>query len=152
MSDFSHLQKLDVGVAETIDYELFQIEGEPVLELAPATEANKPYFNAVLRRSRKSVRALQAGSISPGMIASNREEDRALYVAHIIRGWRGVLDSDGKVAPFTQENVRDFLAALPNWIFDDLRTYAGNPANFMDDGVAEAELTGKSSGSASASS
>lgn len=152
MSDFSHLKRLEVGVAETVDYELFQIEGEPVLEVAPATEANKPYFNAVLRRSRKNVRAINAGSISPGMIASNRAEDRLLYAAHIVKGWRNVQDAEGKEAPFTSENVRDFLEALPNWIFDDLRTYCGNPANYLEDGISEAEETGKASGSGSSSS
>ncbi len=143
MSDFSHLHRLDVGVAETVDYQLYQIDGEPTLEIAPATEANKPYFNAVLRRQRKNVRALSAGSISPGMIASNRDEDRSLYVAHIIKGWRDVMDVEGKEAPFTPDNVQGFLGALPNWIFDDLRTFAGNPANFLDDGIVEAADTGK---------
>ena len=63
MSDFSHLQRFDVAAAETVDYELYQIDGEAVLEIAPATDANKPFFNATLRRSRKSVRALNAGSV-----------------------------------------------------------------------------------------
>lgn len=149
MSDFSHLQKLDVGVAQTVDYTFYQIDGEPILVVAPATDANKPYFNAVLRRSRKNVRALSAGSVSPGMIASNREEDRSLFVLHIIKGWRDVRDADGKEAEFTQDNVRNFLQALPDWIFDDLRTFAANPANFLDDGISEAEETGKASGSGS---
>ena len=143
MSDFSHLAKLDVGVAEATDYTFYQIEGEPTLTVAPATESNRPYFNATLRRSRKNVRAITANSISAGMIASNREEDKAMFVAFIIKGWRDVEDSDGKEVPFTQDNVRDFLNALPNWIFDDLRTFVTNPANFLDDGIVEAEVTGK---------
>lgn len=152
MADFSQLSRLDIGVAETVDYTLYQIEGEPTLQLAPATEANKPYFNAVLRRSRKNVRALNAGSITTGMIASNREEDRLLYVAHIVKGWNDVTDAKGKEVPFSADNARDFLNALPNWIFDDLRTFAGNPANFLDDGITEAAVTGKSSGKGSSSS
>lgn len=152
MSDFSHLQRLDVGVAETVDYQLYQIDGEPTLVIAPATEANKPYFNAILRRSRKNMRALNAGSISTGMIDSNRHEDRSLYAAHIIKRWRDVRDVEGIEAAFTPDNVRAFLDALPNWIFDDLRTFAGNPANFLDEGISEAEETGKVSGSGSSSS
>jgi hypothetical protein len=141
-----------VEATDTVDYTFYQIEGEPTLKVAPATEANKPYFNAILRRGRKNVRALNAGAITTGMIASNREEDRALYGTHIVKGWTSVKDAEEKDAPFTPDNVRGFLAALPNWIFDDLRTFCGNAANFLEEGITEAVETGKSSGSGSASS
>ena len=143
MSDFSHLQKFDVDSAETVDYELYQIDGEAVLEIAPATDANKPFFNATLRRSRKSVRALNAGAISPAMIHSNRVEDRKLFASYIVKGWRGVMDSEGRDVPFTPDNCAAFMDALPSWIFDELRVFATTPANFLDEGISEAEETGK---------
>lgn len=144
MSDFSHLKSLDVASAETVEYPMYQIEGEPVLEIAPATEANRPYFNAVLRRSRKNIRALQASNMSAGMIASNRAEDRELYAVHIVKGWsKAPVDAEGKEAPPTPDNIRAFISALPDWIFDDLRVFAGNPANFLEDGITEAPETGK---------
>ena len=144
MSDFSHLQRFDVAAAETVDYELYQIDGEAVLEIAPATDANKPFFNATLRRSRKSIRALNAGAISPAMIHSNREDDRRLFASYVVKGWRGVVDSEGKDVSFTQDNVAAFLGALPSWIFDELRVFATTPANFLEEGISEAEETGKS--------
>lgn len=143
MTDFSHLQKLDVATADAVDFELFQLEGEPVLKVRPATEANKPYFNAVLRRSSRTQRALTARNMNAGTVAANRREDRELYAAHIVCGWSRIVDSEGKDVPYTKEAARDFLAALPDWIFDDLRVFCGNPSNFLEDGVAEAEETGK---------
>lgn len=132
MADFSHLSQFDVRLDKTSRYVLYQISGEPVLIVAPATEANKPYFNAVLKRARRSSRAIQAGAVNLGMISENRTEDRQLYPEHIVVGWDGVVDKDKNPVDFSLDNCRAFLRALPDWIFDDLRQYCGNPNNFVD--------------------
>ena len=135
MSKFEHLGKLDVKDKNVVDYVIFQIESEPVLKLKPATEANKPYFNAVLRGSRKNMRAIRSGSINAIMLEENRAQDRELFPKHVVAGWEKVTDSDGKPVPFSEENCQDFLRALPDWIFDEIRDFAGNAANFVSTGI-----------------
>lgn len=137
MSNFSHLRALEVR-DKTARCTIYQIKGEPVLVVRPATEANKPYFNAVLKRTRKNVRAVQAGAISQAMIAENRSEDRELFPKHVVVGWEGVSDSHGAAVPFSEEACAEFLEALPDWLFDEVRNFAGNSANFTD-GVVDAE-------------
>ena len=38
----------------------------------------------------------------------------------------------GKDVSFSVKECESFLAQLPDWIFDDLRLYWGNPANFTE--------------------
>ena len=89
MADFSHLKALEVSADKTSRYTIHQItvNGKtPTLIVAPATEANKPYFNALLKRSGKSTRAVRAGMVSAGMIDETREEDRELYPRLVAKG------------------------------------------------------------------
>jgi len=132
--DFKHLEKLDVK-GKTADYTLYQIAGEPKLKLKPATEANKTYFNSVLKRSRRNVRAVQAGAINQSMLEDNRKEDRELYPKYVIVGWDGVKDSSGNSVEFSEENCSDFIAALPDWIFDEVRDFAGRSSNFFGETI-----------------
>lgn len=136
--DFSHLKNLDVK-DRTARFPIHQIAGAPALIMKPATEANKPYFNAVLKRSRRNVRALKAGAINQVMIAENREQDRELFPKFVVTGWEGVTDSKGKEAEFNRENCEAFLRALPDWIFDEVRDFAGNSVNFTED-MQDAEV------------
>ena len=144
MADFSHLKKLDVSVGQTTEYVFNQItvnDKSPVLIVAPATEANKPYFNALLRRAGKTTRQVRSGSINIGMLEDNRTEDRSLYPKHVVKGWRDVTDAGGDDVPFSVESCTDFLTALPDWLFDELRSFCGNPASFAD--VLDSEATAK---------
>jgi len=130
--DFSHLKSLEVR-NKTAEYSLFQISGEPTLILKPATEANKGYFNSVLRRSRRNLRAVKSGAISQKMIKENRDEDKELYPKHIITGWVDIKDSSGEDVLFSPDNCADFLEVLPDWIFDDIRNFAGSSENFSEE-------------------
>ena len=136
MADFSHLKTLDVSTDKTARFTIHQItvNGKtPTLIVAPATDANKPYFNALLKRAGKSVRQIRSGSINAGMIDENREEERALYPKHVVKGWEDMLDgTSGKDVPFSKSECAEFLGQLPDWIFDDMRTFCGNPANFTE--------------------
>lgn len=129
--DFSHLKKHEV-VDKTMEYPLFQIAGDPIptLILKPATEANKPYFNAVLKRSKKNLRALQMGSITSKIMDEGRDEDRELYPKFVVSDWKNVVDAKGNDVPFSTDSCGEFLRCLPDWIFDDIRKFAGQPTNF----------------------
>lgn len=131
--DFSHLKKHEV-TDKTMEYPLFQIAGDPVptLILKPATEANKPYFNAVLKRSKKNIRALQSGSITSKIMDEGRDEDRELYPKFVVVDWKNVCDANGEDVPFSGEHCEEFLRCLPDWIFDDIRKFAGQPTNFTN--------------------
>jgi hypothetical protein len=140
MTDFSHLKVLEVK-NKTAEYTIYQIAGEPVLIVKPATEANKGYFNSVLRRSRRNLHAVKAGSISQKMIKENRAEDRELYPKHIVNGWKTMKDSKGKDVPFSPEAAHDFLEALPDWLFDEIRAFCGASQNFSGEPIdIEAKL------------
>ncbi|MHA1859164.1 MAG: hypothetical protein ACTSUU_06935 [Candidatus Thorarchaeota archaeon] len=142
--DFEHLKKLEVKAGETAPFTFYQIVGEPVLHLAPATEANKPYFNALLKRSRKNQRRLQGGNFTATVIAENRDDDRELYPRHIVKGWDQVVDSDGESVPFSKEACADFLTALPDWLFDEARQFAVDASNYVDVEADVEELAGNS--------
>lgn len=135
MVDFSHLSALQVSADKTAEYVIHQItvnDKSPVLILAPATDANKGFFNALLRRSSKQAAALKAGKVDVKMIEDHRDEDRVLYPKHVVKGWRDMVDAEGERVPFTQQNVTDFFEALPNWVFDDVREFARETSNYVD--------------------
>ena len=134
-TDFSHLNRLDVTRDRTAELTMYEIEGEPTLVLAPATEGNKPYFNALLKRSGKNVRRAARGTLNAGMISDNRDEDRVLFPLHVVKDWCGVRDVSGVVIPFSKADCARWLKALPDWLFDQVRDFAGRHSNFVDDEV-----------------
>lgn len=141
MSKFGHLKKLEVGNDQTGEFHMHALEGEPVLVVKPALESNRGYFNASLRSSRKNMRAIRNGNLTAGMLDETRETDRELYVGHVVVGWRNVVDAKGKPVEFNSSDCRDFLAALPNWLFDELREFCGTPGNFIQEDQVDAEAT-----------
>ncbi len=144
MADFSHLKALEVSTEKTSEYTFHQItvNGKtPTLVVAPATEANKPYFNALLKRAGRSARAVRAGAVNAGMIEENREEDRVLYPRFIVKGWHDVIDADGADVEFSADEAMDFLGQLPDWLFDDFRNFCGNPASFAE--LMDVEINAK---------
>jgi hypothetical protein len=141
MSKFSHLTKLDVRKDMETRITLYQITGEPILILSPATEANKPYYNQVLKQQRNAATMIRIkGSITPEQVAKSRDEDKQLYPKHIVKGWENVLDDKGKKVSYSTEACEEFLEALPNYIFDEIRNHAQLPSNFFDEiDIEEAE-------------
>ena len=139
MNDFSYLSKLNVSTGSTSEYTMFEITGEPVIILGPATEVNKPYFNAFLKRTRRSL--AKGNDITPETMARNRDDDRALYPQFVMKGWRNVVDSEGKPVPFSVEAATEFVKQLPDWLFDGMRNHATSPRNFFH-GVDVEELQG----------
>ena len=140
MTDFSQIQK-QVGEpsGSTVRYTFYEIEGEPWLDIVSATEYNKPYFNELLKRQRRNRRSIRTGKISVDTLKNNREEDLDLYAKHVIKGWGKIQDSKGNEVPFSKGACLDFLKAIPNWIFDDLRNFAADPLSFHVDGELDEE-------------
>lgn len=135
MADFSHLEALEVSTDKTAEYTLHQISVNglsPTLIVAPATEVNKPYFNALLKRASKIGRAVRAGNMTTAMIQEKRDKDKELYPKHVVKGWRDVVDRKGKVVKFSVEEVTSFLEQLPDWLFDEVSQFCDNPANFVE--------------------
>lgn len=136
MANFSHLQTLDVKADNTAKYPLDQIEVNgvsPVLTVAPATEANKPYFNSLIKRAQRYSKQVTSNKINAGLIEENREEDRRLFPMHVLKGWEDMLDANGKPIQFNPQNAREFIDALPDWLFDDIRNFCTEVQNFVQE-------------------
>ena len=148
MTDFSYLNSFDVDKTKTSLYKVFQIEMNgktPELDVLPATQANERYFNALLSRSQRIKRQVEAGKFDVELLSDNREEDKLLYPVHVIKGWRNVYDSSGQAVAFDTAACADFIKALPNWIFDDLTLFCRTPQNFVETTSVDLEEVGNDS-------
>lgn len=152
MSKFGSMRKQHVKADDTAEYPLYQIElngKSPTLLVRPATEVNKPYFNALLKRSARAARMARAGKIDAATLARNRDEDRQLYPELVVYGWKDVIGDDGKAVAFTRDDCAEFLGALDDWVFDDVRNFCGDPVSFrkedqpMPPAADEVEALGK---------
>jgi hypothetical protein len=75
------------------------------------------------------------------MIADSLDLDREFFPLYVISGWKGVVDLEGEEVPFSPEVCAEFLAALPDWIVQELSVFAGRAHNFLpDDMPTEAEV------------
>ena len=133
VADFSHLRRLNVNKSSTAEYEIVEIEGDPVLEGVFAGETNIPYYNALLKRSHRNARKFKANKVSSKEIEDARNHDRELYPEYVITGWRNVFDSNGSEVNFSKSNLKEFLNSLPNYLFQDIRDFFGNPESFVSD-------------------
>ena len=132
MADFSHLKQYNVSTETFVEFPLDMLDGRAVLHLAPASESNKGYFNALLRKAPKAARAGKLAKVDVNVVKNNRDDDRALYAKHIIKGWSGLFDSQGEEVLFSEEEVISLLEHLPDWIFDEIRAFASNVQNFIE--------------------
>lgn len=145
MVDFSNLKKLDVTSESVARWTMMDVEGQPFLNVRLAGEANKPFFNELVRRAKRANKAVQAGAVGADLLATNRDEDRVLYSKYIVFGWGNVVDSEGKQVPFTEANCLEFLQQLPDWLFDKLRAFCSSVENFVD--AAPLDVKGSSGNS-----
>lgn len=142
MSQFNSLKQFDISGDRTVPYEMMDIQmggKTPILMVKPATEANKPYTRNQLKSSNKRIQRAAAKGISLETLEANRDDDRNQYPRHIIVGWDNVFDDNGEPVPYTVANCTEFMEALPNWVFDSLRSFCSQPTNFADT-VDEDEL------------
>ena len=137
---------LEITDKSTKRYTFYPITGEPWVEVAPALETNRPYYNAILRRTKKNARR-RISQVSAAMLQEQRDEDRELFAKHIVKGWGNLKDTTGNPVTFSEKSAFSFLSALPDWLFDELRAWCGDANNFLkEDDMTEEEVeeTGKS--------
>jgi hypothetical protein len=132
LSKFDHLKKFEVS-KDAVRYDLDQLTGGMYLMVRPATEANKGLLSESLKRVNARPQRARRAKVSAEKLEQTRDEDRQLYAKHVVEGWGNVRDSDGKVVEFSKEEVLDFLTALPDWVFDELRAFCTDPNNFLGD-------------------
>jgi hypothetical protein len=131
---FAKIKQLNVSEGATRSYAFDAIEGRPSLRVASATQSNPGYLNAVLKDKRLGKRR----KLDVAAMSENRNNDRDLYAKFVTKGWETpALRDDG--TPATNEDIRSFLDALPDDLFDELRTFCGDPANFRE---SDGEISG----------
>jgi len=115
------------------------------IQLKPATEQNRSYYNGMLKASGKRARSMVKGRISTEDVEKNRREDRKLYPKHVIVGWknfeteesRGKTWEDKEFIEFTPELAAELCEKLPPHLFDRIRNFAATPEEFYpEDEVA----------------
>jgi hypothetical protein len=156
MTSFSKLQRFKVSSQTTVRYDLGFTMGalpdqEPknvVLVLAPATGSNAELLNDVLRerarrqreeattqkgRRRRPGRAEPVKSVETQMREATeaRDLDREKFAKFVVKGWENVFDDTNTVSPHSEANCLDFLRALPDEIFDDVRVFCYDASNFQ---------------------
>ena len=139
---FEHLKELEVK-DKTAEFPLTALRGCPKLIVRPATESNPSYFNEVLRRYSKMIRKVSQKkeiTVTTDDLARNRNEDRNLFPKYVITDWKDVVDSKGNNVPFSEENCREFLKALPDWIFDSIGIFCRDNSNFVPSSIDQEDL------------
>ena len=134
MVDFGNLEALEVKDGTTAVLTLEEINGDnpPTLTLAPAGQSNKAYNREALRRNRQFDALIAGRKLSPKLIEEIREADTVLYAKHVVKGWKNVVDNEGKAVPFNEENATAFFQALPRRFFDMIRGFCQDAENFVD--------------------
>ena len=137
--DFSHLRKADVQQGDTAAYVMDDLDPSPHLVVKPALSINPAYFNKALKLPgfTKTGKKMTAASLT-----KTRDADRELYPMHVIESWtKGVyekkLGKDKKMhwheVPYSLEACQALVAELPWYVFDALRVFCMDVANFRDD-------------------
>ena len=144
MPDFTNVSALH-KVRKTTKVAIEGIEGfRPVLECLPANESNSGYFDALLKRQRRS-RSRRVSAMSAKVLKKFRNDDRELMAMHCVLGWEpdSVIDAHGDVIDFSKAACWEFFKALPDDLFDEVREEITDPASFFgEEDPADIEETG----------
>lgn len=132
MTDFSHLKDLAVDSTSTTVFTFARIMGSPALTVRPAHRVNRDFLNEMIATAKDPSRAVAKGSTDDEMLDQIRESDIDIFARCIVTGWEGVVDSNGDEVEFAEDHVRQFLAAIPADMFDDLRVFCLNIDNFRE--------------------
>jgi len=129
--DFSNVKRAEVTRTATAQFTFYRLEGQPTLEVRPATEANPDYMRAMLKGAKEALRRVRGGDLSPEVLEENRAKDRKLFPEHVVVGWpKAPIDAKGKPVPFSKDACAAFLAALPYDMFNELRDHCSLNDNF----------------------
>jgi len=111
-----------------------------VLDIVHAGRSNRNYTAAVMQINAKKGPAIRIGPKPTAVdiqvaIKENLKIDRELFPQHIIKGWEGIADEDGKAVKFSVSACAEFLDALPDWIVHELSVFCARPRNFLPDAM-----------------
>lgn len=143
MANFSQLKALHVTADNIVTYVLPELATDAALLLRSANEGNSGYMNGLLRLTghAKGSRRQKAKEVDADSMNEMREHDKELYPEHVIVGWEKVVDVDGKVVKYSAEEGASLLEQLPGYVFDEMRAFVNDPANFVE--VIDSEAKGK---------
>lgn len=130
---FSNLAGAQVTPDSTADFTFYDLPGEPWVRVKPTGDLNRAYFGEVLAANTKSGarKRLQRGKIDPEMLEQNRQLDRRLLPKHADGGAMGGWEDDqGNPVPYSPDAFRELCEQLPADLFDELRAFCNEPANF----------------------
>lgn len=139
--DFSNVKRAEVQRTATARFTFYRLEGAPMLEVRPSTEANPDYMRAMLKGAKEHLRRARGAELSPELLEENRAKDRKLFPEYVVVGWpKAPIDVSGKEVPFSKEACAAFLAALPYDMFNELRDFCSSNDNFRpESALSEAE-------------
>lgn len=149
---FKKLDRFDIAQA-TSWVDMPELGARARVCVKPATDANAPYFNAMMERSGKRVRAIaRTDKITAEDAAANREDDRALFPRFVITGWEfiegdretaqpGELNEAGH-AIYTRRAAEQLCKALPSHLFDRMRNHAATPERFYGEAPRAEDIAG----------
>ena len=121
----------------------------------PATEANKPYWNFIMRKVEENQQRGGAVALNASTTSEARLKDAEAFAEFCVDGWDQeigdgllpLLDNDGAPVPFSKDEAAELLRELAINVrpaFDAFRTWVTNETNFMPGKVkAEGSALGK---------
>lgn len=113
-------------------YTFEDLDGQPWIECAPATEVNPEFYNRYLKAASKG-KGASAKAPTVDMIKAARGRDTGLYAKHVAKDWGGVIDDQDNTLSFSREVCQEFLTLLPIEMFDEFRAWAMDITNFLVD-------------------
>lgn len=128
MPDFSNLKAAEMDGVNPRPYTINVLEDAPQLWFLPATSANPKFYAETMKRAAERTGPRRG---TPEQIAeAARDEDRQILALTCLTKWE-VNDAEGNPVELNYENGLEFFRALPDWVFDLIRSWAQNPLNFM---------------------
>lgn len=148
MVDFTNVTALKITKENLAEYPLIELGKDISLTMRCASESNPGYMNGLLRLTGQvgqTRRNKEEVEISAEKMDEVREHDRELYPEHVITGWKGVIDAKGNPVKFSIKVCKEFMKALPDYVFDGVRGYGSVPKNFAQviDAVEKAKNLAK---------
>lgn len=152
MAKFDHLKSREIA-GKSVWLQIPQVSEGACLQVFPATDVNKAYQNAMLKRATNRIRGVAGRGVAQVNAEQSRQDDRELYPLHVITGWAGIFDVDGNVVEFSPQEAMEFCAQLPAWIFDRIRLFCMVAENFLGgtQAIDTKDLAGNSGGDSSGS-
>ena len=124
MTDFSRFSRV---TTDTARFTFHELEGEPWIAMKPATAANRPYLNALIKANGGRARRRR---ITAETYGKNQRQDIGLYAQHVVTAWGNVFDNQGTAVDLSPETCKDFLSAIPDYMFDEARDFATDPESY----------------------